>query len=532
MSFRVSIRAKMKFKQFLGKRYSNGNSSKEVNCGWIVESSDSHEGPSTKIKKSKWIESELSTNIAFKMNPVISDAHFIDEFSRKFSNIDSWQEKGLSLLNDPFQVAVIEDFLSDKTLIKSLVEEIQNMEWTRKQMDLYEFYQTTDLANVTTPYLQQFYKFINNEFRSWMQGVSGMKFQKVSASCSMYNNGDFLLSHDDLLTDRLIAYVFYLSPWESATKWTQSMGGALELFSCDTNGQPKFPVSYKVYPANNQLAFFKVEKKSHHQVGEVLSKEFPRLTINGWFHGYKSNPHYDADAVRLKKSNMPKFQLPNSEKCNFEEIINESYLKDDVKESIQKQIEENSEAALCMFLKSDFLLKISDELKTAKWNIKGPANQSNYEVLDIDCLRKSSKLLKFINMITSEKFYKLLHEYTELDLQKNRIEFQRWKGGCYTLIGDPSTYQNDTLDLIFYIGNNESVGVVNYLTPEGHQEEDSVISTEDDDDGSVLLTVYPQNNSLNLVYRSSGTANFIKYCYKSGFMKDKFNYILFCSYKE
>lgn len=486
------------------------------------------------MSKTTWIESNIESdiNIDFKMNAKISGQTFVENFSKKFAESSSWKSKEVSLINNPFQVGVVENFLADQKLIQKLVNEIQSMEWTRKQMDLYEFYQTTDLANVTSPCLRSFYNFINTDMRDWMQKMTGMKFKKISASCSMYNCGDFLLSHDDLLTDRLIAFVFYLSPW--VNNWSESMGGALELFSSDADGQPKFPAAHKISPANNQLAFFKVEKRSHHQVEEVLTKEFPRLTINGWFHGFKDNPHYDVDAVRVKKPNLVKFIKPNDEKFNFNELINADYLKSEVKKSIQLQIEENSEASLLDYLKPKFLSEIIKELENCQWTTKGPINQQSYETLNLSSVHKSSKVMKILNMLQSKQFFNLLHEYTELDLNEGgtcRVELQRWKGGCYTLIGDPSTYQEDTLDLIFYIGNNENVGIVDYLTPEGKKDNESVMSSEDEED-PVILTVYPQNNSMNLVYRSKGTAHFTKYCYKSTVMVDDFNYILFCSYKE
>lgn len=493
------------------------------------------------MPKTKWIESSSNgdAKVDIKMNSRSSSESFVKSFAGNFAKNNSWKSDGVKLLNNPFQVGVIDNFLADKTFPQKLVEEIQTLNWTRKQMDLYEFYQSTDLANVTSPCLSKFYNFINTDMRNWMEKLTGMKFQKISASCSMYNGGDFLLSHDDLLTDRLIAFVFYLSPWDGVQKWNESMGGALELFASDADGQPQFPVAVKVPPANNQLSFFKVEKKSHHQVGEVLTKEFPRLTINGWFHGFKDNPHYDADAVRVKKPNLLKFKKPNDDDFNFVELINADYHKKEVKKSIQTQIEENSEASLIEFFKPQFLSELNSELKKCQWTLKGPANQQNYETLNISSLQKSSKVSKLLNLLGCKQFFNLLHAYTELDLNESvknkptcRIELQRWKGGCYTLIGDPSTYQDDTLDLIFYIGHNENIGVVNYLTPEGKKDSESVVSSEGEEDESVLLTVYPQNNSLNLVYRNSGTAHFTKYCYKSTVMNDDCNYILFCSYKE
>ncbi|KAG5670387.1 hypothetical protein PVAND_000656 [Polypedilum vanderplanki] len=521
------------------------------NDGWKV--TNSYEGPSRKMSKlDKWIESDFddqkekstilqNSDEEITLNQTIVSDEFMKEFAKCFDEKKSFKLKNkIKLYNEPFQAAVIKNFLSDESVIEKLVEEIEQQEWTRKQMDLYEFYQTTDLANIKSPYLSKFYNFINNNVREWMEKLTEMKFQRASASCSMYNCGDFLLSHDDLLSDRLVAFVFYLSPWANKKTWNESMGGALELFTCDNDGQPKFPPVEKIFPSSNQLAFFKVEKRSHHQVGEVLTKDYPRLTINGWFHGFKDNIDYDADAVKIKRPNVPIFKTPNNDSYEIENIINRNYLKDKIKKEIQKQIEENSEAGLGEFLKNQFLIEIENELKgpKLKWIQKGPANQQNYEILDKNSLPKSSHLGKLIDLVASKQFFKLLYDYTELDLHgknaknpKCTVEFQRWKRGCYTLINDPSTYNYDCLDLLYFIGTNESIGTTTYLTPEGKQEDESVVSSEfengqDDDDDSVLLTIYPQNNFVNLVYRSSGTTRFMKYCYKSAIIENEYYRLL------
>jgi phosphatidylinositol glycan class S len=555
---------KMKINIFSGKR----KLSKDIKASSAWNVVESNAGPSRKMSKlSTWQESDIEnlasdkiqikngTSIG-KQEPNISISQqlmkpdVINNLAKSFAKNKSLEIENVQLINSPFQVGVVKNFLQNESIINDLVKEMENLEWTRKQMDLYEFYQTTDLANIKTPQLTKFYKFINKNVRDWMQQLTGMKFQRVSASCSMYNCGDFLLSHDDLLSDRLVAYVFYLTPWNGKSEWNEEMGGALELFGCDKDEQSIFPVVKKIYPSNNQLAFFKVEKKSHHQVGEVLTKDYPRLTINGWFHGFKDNSAYDMEAVKIKNPNVPIFRSPNEGKFNFEKTIRKFYLKDSTKHEIQKQIEEDSEAGLSEFFTEDFLAKIERDIKGAnlKWKQKGPANQQNYEVLDTDALPIASEIKKFINLVTSKDFFKLLHEYTELDLYgdnashpKCTIELQRWKGGCYTLIGDPSTYNNDTLDLILHIGNNENVGVTTYLVPEGQkiddndeeiENEENANEEEEEDENSVLLTIYPQNNFLNLVYRSKGTAKFTKYCYKSTRMSSDYNYILCCSYKE
>lgn len=464
---------------------------------------------------------------------------FVKQFAQQFASKGVVKSPNVKLLNYPFQAAIVDNFLEEPAIIPKLISEIESLEWTRKQMDLYEFYQTTDLANIQTRHIAEFYNFLNTNVRGWMEQLTGMKFKKISASCSMYNCGDFLLTHDDLLTDRLIAFVFYLSPWQGKEKWNESMGGALELFATDRDGQPAYPVKKKIYPSNNQFVFFKVEKKSYHQVGEVLTKEFPRLTINGWFHGFEDNKDFDADAVRVKQPNVPIFKEPTNAELKLNAYINKMYLKETIKKSIQKQIEENSEAALGDFLFEAMYAKVVKELedKSLKWITKGPSNQQNYEYLNTEGLQNTSNIKKLVDLMTSKVMFKLLHEYTELDLHganakkpKCFVELQRWRGGCYTLIGDPSTYNSDTLDLILYFGSNDNVGVITYLTPEeAHDENDASSESEAD---PVLLTIYPQNNFLNIVYRSQGTARFLKYSSKSTFMHTDFNYILLCSYKE
>lgn len=535
------------FGKFSGKKIGKNNVLKRADAsadskGWNID--DLPAGPSKKKKKLSARTEDESLESSSPATPSLTidltQQTFINEFTKNFSKKSSLKTPNVNLMNEPFQVATINKFLKNKSLIPKLVEEIESMEWTRKQMDLYEFYQTTDLANIQTSCLAQFYSFLNTDVKKWMQQLTGMKFAKISASCSMYNCGDFLLTHDDLLSDRLIAFVYYLSPWDGKEKWNESMGGALELFSTDLDGQPKFPVASRVFPSNNQFVFFKVEKKSYHQVGEVLSKEFPRLTINGWFHGFKNNIDFDADAVKLKKPNVLSFKLPRNEEQDLSKLISKTYLKNSVKASIQKQIEDNSEAALGDFLLADFLAKVSQELeaKHLSWSTKGPSHQQNYESLIIDGFHKKSSIKVLLEAMTSKAMFKLLHEYTELDLHgpkakkpKCTVEIQRWKGGCYTLIGDPTSYNSDTLDLILYFGSNENAGIITYLTPEEESADNASIASSEETD-PVLLTIYPQNNFLNIVYRSKGTAKFTKYCSKSSIMKTEFNYILFCSYKE
>uniref|UniRef100_A0A182NLH8 uS12 prolyl 3-hydroxylase n=1 Tax=Anopheles dirus TaxID=7168 RepID=A0A182NLH8_9DIPT len=465
----------------------------------------------------------------------INGRFFDDEFRERFK--EAWQSKAsicgndYELKRDPFQLAVFQNFLQEDgkraEATKRLEAEFSTIEWKRKQMDLYEFYQTDDLCSLERDYLQAFYTVLKEQMMPLVEELTGIKLTHVSASCSMYNAGDYLLVHDDLLSDRRIAYVFYLSPWDCHRRWTERDGGALELFRADGNQLPVFPVTDKIFPQNNQLVLFRVCEKSFHQVGEVTSFEYPRLTINGWFHGPVGGGKGAANSRSQPLSVIidTHYISPRKLDIDLPEWINDVYLVDEVKQNVQKKVEMFSEVSLEQFLLvprfTALLEALCTDTPTLEWKIKGPAHLRKYEVLNFKSLPEASPLAELYDLFTSRTMFRLLYEYTELDLYgkkvkqpKCAIELQRWERGCYTVLGDSSTYADSTLDLTFYLNAQENVGVITYLVPEGDQQQQASGSQKDAQPSSsssayaecyeedpVLLTLLPKDNVLNVVYR-------------------------------
>lgn len=471
------------------------------------------------------------------MNANYLSKEFLETFGSHWNEHKASSGDAYELHNSPFQLATLKDFLTDKDpLLQMLVHEMTKISFDRRQMDLYEFYQTSDLVNVKTlPALQMFYNYLKETVMPWMEKLTGIKLSHISASCSMYNAGDYLLVHDDLMTDRRIAFVYYISPWKGSEQWTSEMGGALELFE-NKDEEPFFPVVKKIPPINNQFLFFKVCPDSFHQVGEVTSYDYPRLTINGWFHG----PAKEQFMPQVPEIDL-KYSAPH-QKVDDETLfthINPMYLHSSYKEEIHKQIEENSEASLEEFFDEDFydqILTQVQQIPSDEWVVEGPANVRNYEVLK-ETDKRPQMVTRFLDIFQSTSFFKLLHEYTELDLWGTdasqptcSVELQRWTRGCYTVLGDPSQYADSTLDLIFYINAYPQVGVVTYLSPEEESVDGEVEDEEEVD--PILLTIHPKDNALNIVYRNEGITKFTKYVSKNCLMEGKYSYILVCRYKE
>ena len=92
---------------------------------------------------------------------------------------------------------------------------------------------------------------------------------------SLYEDTDHLLCHDDLLEDRKIAYLFYLSDLEEGD------GGALQLYGDNDGNSSKVEKSYS--PKFKGFAMFAVSGKSWHSVEEVVGDK-KRYAIGGWMH--------------------------------------------------------------------------------------------------------------------------------------------------------------------------------------------------------------------------------------------------------
>lgn len=462
---------------------------------------------------------------------------------------DAWESNsqveldGIHLFNAPFQLGKISNVLEKSNVIEGLVQEMaEEVAWTRRQTDFLELNQSCDLISIPSPKLSEFYEFLKTDMMAWMRKVTGMELSHVSANCSMYNHGDHLLVHDDCIADRKIAFVFYLSPWKGTGKWTEEMGGALELFDLRAGQtEPNFPVTKRIPPENNQMVFFRVCNKSFHQVGEVLTRDYPRLTINGWFHG----PGDVFEAQVRENPLIGRLKRPNEIEIELSEWINETYLKDHVIASVEAEIEEESQMSLREFLIPDFVELIVRELFTGgplKWDRSYSACERNYESLVWDSATGPLKDLR--NLFESPAVFDLLHKYTSLDLSgeharepKCFVELQRWTNECYTMLVNESreSYLGNVLEIILYL-NEACGGVATFVyVNQGNEEEEKDGEDEDSqsENDDVLLTVEPQANSLNMVYCTDGTTRFGKYVSKAVDMtKNKFVYLLSCTFKE
>lgn len=458
---------------------------------------------------------------------------------------DAWQKKQsfsngcVQLDCEPFPHCQITDFLQSLSFVEGLQAELLQLNFNSKSNDLYKFQQSDDLKERKEHHISQIRSIIFGEFRVWLSEVLQVDLDAtVDISCAKYEHTDVLLCHDDELEGRRVAFILYLVP-----PWEVKDGGTLDLFNTDEHCQPVSVVK-SLLPCCNSLVFFEVSPVSFHQVAEVLSEEKCRLSLSGWFHG----PSLPRPSRYIEPSAPRHAHIPRDETLLFE-WVNEMYLDPRYQARVQQEFEDSSEICLPSFLQEEKLRQVRSALQSSEiqWEKRGPPNKRCYSCADLQSI--PSCVQECWELLSSEAFFILLSNLTGLSLHylctneddgeneegksdtENRDtegdaqaggssteadassrenkkdkgppscvgEVRRWAHGDYTLLHD-SVKREYALDLQLHMGcagwKAEFGGFTSYIA---HDEDEE------------LLTVYPEDNSLALVYRDKDTLKFIKH---------------------
>ncbi|XP_063293375.1 prolyl 3-hydroxylase OGFOD1 [Pelobates fuscus] len=438
----------------------------------------------------------------------------------------------ITLSSAPFPHCVIHPVIQSLEFLDGLKEELLGLNFNEKSNDLYKFKQSDDLKRRKEPHISALRQVLFEDFREWLSDITGVKLEKtVDMSCAQYDYTDTLLCHDDELEGRRFAFILYLVP-----EWLEAYGGSLDLYNTDENAQPG-SIAKSLIPKWNSLVFFEVSPISFHQVSEVLCEGKCRLSVSGWFYGpYLERPQPFLDPLPLRSPH-----IPHDHEILYE-WVNPVYLSVDAQSQIQEEFEERSEMLLKNFLQEEKFNEVCVVLATqsVEWEQCGPPNRRCYQRARGDLPNAISSCME---LLKSEAFFLLLSNLTGLSLhflstnsddsegegpsqnnqsvseddsgaeqsrteqrQSEKVplcsgELRHWTHGHYTLIHDHDPERHEfALDLLLFCGckdwKEEYGGFTSYIAKEEDEE---------------LLTVYPENNCLALVYRDKETMKFVKH---------------------
>lgn len=197
--------------------------------------------------------------------------------------------------SQPYRWGTIKNLIDDDLLRNVRKEIMAEIQFTKKETDIYKVFQSGDLANLSAmpedllKRLPSIYKLrsaiYSQVFRDYISDVTGsgkLSGIKTDLSLQLYTKTCHLLTHDDVIGSRRVSFILYMP--DPDTHWKPHYGGGLQLLDSIVPNVPQSDIHSKLTPQFNQIAFFTVQPgKSFHAVEEVkVDKQ--RLSLQGWFH--------------------------------------------------------------------------------------------------------------------------------------------------------------------------------------------------------------------------------------------------------
>lgn len=474
----------------------------------------------------------------------------------------------------PFPHGVLHPLCVDPgQLLRRVRQELlENVSYREKETDLFQLHQTGDLANLDgfaeeLPALCELREALYS--RSFRQAVEeatgcGKLSDQIDLSSNIYAHGSHLLCHDDVIGNRRVSFIIYLTDPDS--EWKEEDGGTLELFDVNNSGECEDIPCKTILPLWNSMAMFVVRPgRSYHEVREVFAKDKPRLSVSGWYHSDVPLPEDNgvASLTQLQTKNEGCLNSKAYHPIEYEEDLNKDdlmvlkrylntpYLSPSTWHAVAQQFQEQGSIQLQSFLSEERVAEVisicskaddDDGLAAGKrpewdagtgdgWQTRGPPVKQRFQEYvgaesASSARANAGKALKEVvsELLQTPSFAKLLSIATGKKLKGQLNQVRRFRPGLdYTVAHFNAITSTPVLDLTLCFVNdadeerssNWESGVVGgyhcYIPadPENNAATAEVYRPDDDDDE--LLSISAVSNSMNLVLRQEGLMDFVKY---------------------
>ncbi|KAJ2016247.1 putative component of NuA3 histone acetyltransferase complex [Coemansia sp. S85] len=424
---------------------------------------------------------------------------FTSSLSSTYTRTSPSSDASGTIVAHPFHTAKLQNILPP-AFLHALKQELTSLTWHERSNDLYTFHQTDDLALNPLTHIKALRDYLaSDQFVTLMETLTGTQLARghLDMAAQRYKKGNHLLCHDDDVhrgqMARRIAYIIYLVD----EQWSEEDGGALGLYSNDSEGQPGEVVA-RLLPEFNSMGFFLTGLVSFHTVEEITVRDAnrERWSVTGWFYG-PTESLVAQEHPPLSPSLLPALLPFGEDSADWAQWVNPEYLSEKSQDRIQDMFLDQSSVQLQQFIAPDVYAQIlaeSDPWSTA--TLLGPPHLRRYLEATPAPASKLSALLAFLR---SSSFARLLAKLTSIDTVAAAQQLRRFEHGHYTLIHDE-------------VQEPFGLDVTLSLQPTKTEWEDSwggathYIADKDE-----LLRITPEANSLSLVLRDEGTLRFVKF---------------------
>jgi len=345
------------------------------------------------------------------------------------SHIDNLEVLKTTYLSElPFPHILLPNAISQPAQI--LNEVISNLKVTYKESDLFKFYQSVDLANISdissssstsssTPTLLSLINLLySSKFTSYIESLLSLPPSTLTSTVDMaanvHTSGCHLLAHDDCISTRCVSYILYFSDsdWDCLVD-----GGGLELYDVNSVKKERDLVRpcKVINPTFGSMAMFRVNGgETVHSIQEVTREGGVRMAIQGWYHQKEPAQGMEAATlgelkgggkeVAVEGGGFVPFSIANDDADDvnddvLKKYINPTYLTPASMEQIAQRFETDSSVQLREFLNEETMKLVDfatgeidsgggesgyDEGIGNGWSAVGPVHKQRYLELTTD----------------------------------------------------------------------------------------------------------------------------------------------------
>lgn len=108
---------------------------------------------------------------SLEINDSLTTDNFVKEFQEKWNTNQTLNMQNAELITDPFKFCIFQNYVSDKIFLDNIRLFFNEIDWNKRNLDLYEFFQSKTLKNSDKECLTEIYNFLNENVREWVSEI-------------------------------------------------------------------------------------------------------------------------------------------------------------------------------------------------------------------------------------------------------------------------------------------------------------------------------------------------------------------------
>jgi hypothetical protein len=193
--------------------------------------------------------------------------------------------------------------------------------------------------------------------------------------------------------------------------------------------------------------------------------------------------------------------------------FNPVYLTSKAIDAIVAKMAEDGCVQLRAILKKDMYEQLLEQFSAAEFDsLVGIANQHRYH--QVSNAVDMTLLVEFRQLVSSGEFRWFLEEITQMELEPSEAMLRAFRQGDYTLMNDKNL-EPSGVDVMFIIPSRNTKNALQKALPKNANE---AVDWDDEwggathyfSDKETLLSLYPIDNTLNIVLRDETMMRFVK----------------------